>query len=100
MGDVYLNSATHSHERGQSVTATLAPSAPDEWLLLDDAALELGVSRKTLIRYAQAGKVLRLYHGGRAYTTRASIEQYKASEAQKAEAKRAAAEKQANRRRR
>lgn len=81
------------------MTAVLAPSTSDEWLSMEEAALELGVTRSTLIRYARQGKVLRLYHGGRVYTTRSSLEQYKTSQTQKAEAKRAAVEK-ANKRRR
>lgn len=81
------------------MTAALAPPT-DEWLALDEAAAELGVTRSTLTRYARQGKVLRLYHAGRVYTTRASIEQYKATQASNAEAKRAAIERTANRRQR
>jgi excisionase family DNA binding protein len=83
------------------VTAALAttPAPEDQWLTLDEAAEELNVTRSTLTRYARQGKVLRIYHAGRVYTTRASIENYKKTQAQNAEAKRASLEKQ-NRRRR
>lgn len=83
------------------MTAALAaPPTENEWLLLDDAAAELGVTRSTLARYARQGKVLRIYHAGRAYTTRASIEGYRANVAQAAEAKRVSLERMNSRRRR
>lgn len=83
------------------MTAALAaPPIENDWLSLDDAAAELGVTRSTLTRYARQGKVLRIYHAGRAYTTRASLENYRASAAQAAEAKRASLERMNSRRRR
>lgn len=84
------------------MTAALARDYEDsdEWVPWAEAAKELGVAPSTLQRYARDGKLLRLYHANRVYTTRTSLADYRRRCMVEAEAKRVATEKSARRKRR
>lgn len=75
------------------MTAALAEDYEDDWVPLNQAAREFGVAASTLARWAREGKLLRLYHGGRVYTTRESMSRYRMKQAAEAEARRVALEK-------
>ena len=70
------------------MTAMLRPAPEDDPLVpYDQARVELGnVSRRTIARYAQSGRLTRVVLGRTAYVTRSSLDRYKEQVIREAEA--------------
>jgi excisionase family DNA binding protein len=77
------------------VTTGIAYASPQPGLLrADDAAVRLGVSRRTLNRMIEDGEIAKVMHNGRLWVTEGEIDDYfarKEAEGAKDRAKRAAA---------
>lgn len=75
-----------------------AVTATDEHpLSADEAAVLLGITRRTLNRYAQDGRIATFRHAGRTWVSRAAIADYWSRVARAGDARRAAAEKRSRR---
>lgn len=70
------------------MTAMLRPAPDDDPLVpYDEARAELGnVSRRTIARYAQVGRLTRVIFGRTPYITRSSLDRFKDSAIREAEA--------------
>ena len=70
---------------------------PTDPIPADDAAAQLGITRRTLNRYASEGRIAVVRHGRRSFVTRAAIADYWSRLHRDADRRRAAAEKRGRR---